>query len=480
MLRPDLPLRRCWKVGLFTMIGKILIVDDVSTNRIVFKVKLAAAGYDTVMAGDGATCLRLALTDLPDLVLLDLNLPDMSGIDVLARLKENPLTRRIPVVMFSSEHDPAQRLAALQTGAADFLGRPIDDETLLARLRGLLRARQIVGGFSSHEGELGLFGMADAATAYEVPGHVALVFNRTEAAMRLRKQLASCSADRLTVLAPEDLYSNQNANGGPDVYLIDADIGAPGGGLRVMSDLLSRSASRNAAFCIFNQPGQSQVPAMAFDLGAGDLVDSGVNAPEIAVRLHALVQRKREADRLRASVQDGLRLAMIDPLTGLHNRRYGIAQLNAIATRARQDNTEFAVMVVDLDRFKTVNDRWGHAAGDAVLVEVAARLSVNLRSCDLLARIGGEEFLIALPATPREAASIVAKRLCEATESTPVVLDDGTRISVTISIGMTICGGDDPATKGHGVADIVDQADRALMKSKSCGRNMVTILDRAA
>jgi two-component system cell cycle response regulator len=467
-------------VDVFTMIGKILIVDDVSTNRIVFKVKLATAGYNTLMAGDGATCLRLAQSDLPDLVLLDLNLPDMSGIEVLVRLKQNPLTRRIPVVMFSSEHDPSQRLAALQAGAADFLGRPIDDETLLARLRGLLRARQVVGGFSSHEGELGLFGMAEAATAFEVPGHVALVFNRTEAALRLRKQLANHTSDRLTVLAYEDLYADQSANGAPDVYLIDADIDAPGGGLRVMSDLLSRNTSRNAAFCIFNQSGPSPVPAMAFDLGAGDLVDSGVNAAEIAVRLHALVQRKREADRLRASVQDGLRLAMIDPLTGLHNRRYGIAQLNAIASRAQQDNTEFAVMVVDLDRFKTVNDRWGHAAGDAVLVEVASRLSVNLRASDLLARIGGEEFLIALPATNRDAASIVAKRLCEAAESSPVVLEDGTRISVTISIGMTIGGGDDPETRGHGVAEIVDQADRALMKSKSSGRNMVTILHRAA
>ena len=462
------------------MIGKILIVDDVSTNRIVFKVKLTAAGYHSVMAGDGATCLRLASTELPDLILLDLNLPDMSGIDVLAQLKDNPLTRRIPVVMFSSEQDPVQRLAALQAGAEDFLGRPIDDQTLLARLRGLLRAREAVGGFSSHEGELGLFGMAEAATPFEAAGHVALVFNRAETAVRLRKQLATVTQDRLTVLAPEHLYSGQNAHDVPDVYMIDADIGAPGGGLRVMSELLSRSASRNAAFCIFNHASPSLVPAMAFDLGAGDLVDSGVNAPEIAVRLHALVRRKREADRLRASVQDGLRLAMIDPLTGLHNRRYGIAQLNVIAARARQDNSAFAVMVVDLDRFKAVNDRWGHAAGDAVLVEVASRLSVNLRSTDLLARIGGEEFLIALPSTPREEASIVAQRLREATESNPVVLEDGTRISVTISIGMTINGGDGPEGKGPDIADIVDQADRALMKSKASGRNMVTILSRAA
>ncbi len=461
------------------MIGKILIVDDVSTNRIVFKVKLTAAGYNSIMAGDGATCLRLAQSELPDLILLDLMLPDLSGVEVLKQLKANPVTRRIPVVMFSSEQDPMQRLTALRAGAEDFLSRPIDDQTLLARLRGLLRAREVVGGFSSPEGDLGLFGLQEQATPFETPGNVALVFNRAETAMHLRKQLAALGQERLTILAPEEVYRNQDQHGAPDVYVIDADIGSPGGGLRIMSELLSRSASRNAAFCIYNQASTNLVPAMAFDLGASDLVDSTINPSEVSVRLHGLVQRKREADRLRASVQDGLRLAMIDPLTGLHNRRYGIAQLNAIAARARQENSEFAVMVVDLDRFKTVNDRWGHAAGDAVLVEVATRLAANLRASDLVARIGGEEFLIALPTTSPSEATTVAQRLCEAIETTPVVLFDGTKVGVTISIGMTIGGGNDE-NRDNGVAEIVDQADRALMKSKASGRNMVTILNRAA
>ena len=462
------------------MIGKILIVDDVSTNRIVFKVKLTAAGYNSVMAGDGVTCLRLAQSELPDLILLDLMLPDMSGIDVLRQLKSNSITRRIPVVMFSSEHDPAQRSAALRAGAEDFLSRPIDDQTLLARLRGLLRAREVVGGFSSPEGDLGLFGLNEPAATFEAPGHVALVFNKAETAVLLRKQLSAIGQDRISILAPEDVFSDRGAVSAPDVYLIDADVGSGGGGLRVMSELLSRSASRNAAFCIFNHASPNLVPAIAFDLGAHDLVDAQVGVPEIAVRLNTLVKRKREADRLRASVQDGLRLAMIDPLTGLHNRRYGLAQLNAIAARARQDTTEFAVMVIDIDRFKAVNDRWGHAAGDAVLIELASRLSVNLRASDLLARIGGEEFLFALPATNRAEASLVAQRLCETAETTPVTLDDGTKIHVTISIGMTIASGVCAENHANCVAEIVEQADRALMKSKTSGRNMVTILGRAA
>ena len=462
------------------MIGKILIVDDVSTNRIVFKVKLTAAGYRSVMAGDGATCLQLARSERPDLILLDRLLPDMSGIDVLRQLRANPVTRRIPVVMFSSEHDAGQRIEALRAGAEDFLSRPIDDQTLLARLRSLLRAREAVAGYVSPEGEFNIFGLAEQTDGFDGPGKVALVLRKAENAVQLRKMLASVGQENYTILAPEDVYSNNVSTSAPDVYLIDADIGGEGGGLRVMSELLSRSASRNAAFCIFNPAAPNVRPAIAFDLGANDVVDARTSAAELAVRLHTLVLRKRELDQMRASVQDGLRLAMIDPLTGLHNRRYGLAQLNVIATRSQQDRSEFAVMVVDLDRFKSVNDRWGHSTGDAVLVEISARIAANLRACDLVARIGGEEFLIALPNTTRDEAEGVARRLCEVAERQPVVLADGSTISVTISIGMSLSGGVADTGPAPNVADIVDQADRALMKSKAGGRNQVTILSRAA
>ena len=462
------------------MIGKILIVDDVSTNRIVFKVKLTAAGYSSLMASDGASCLRLARAESPDLILLDLMLPDMGGIAVLRQLKSNPTTRRIPVVMFSSEQDPVQRIAALRAGAEDFLSRPIDDQTLLARLRGLLRAREGAGGFASPDSGLGLFGLAEDAAGFDMPGQVALVMTKADSALHLRKQLSTAGQEHFTIIAPEAVFSAQATPVAPDVYLIDADLGSKGGGLRVMSELLSRSASRNAAFCIFDQSSPGVVPAMAFDLGANDVVDQRISPSELAVRLHTLVMRKREMDQMRASVQDGLRLAMIDPLTGLHNRRYGLAQLNAIASQSQLEGSEFAVMVVDLDRFKSVNDRWGHSAGDAVLVEISSRLAANLRASDLVARIGGEEFLIALPATTRAEADIVAQRLCQAAESQPVVLADGTAIHVTISIGMTIDGGAVGQGLSLNVADIVDQADRALMKSKAGGRNKVTILSSAA
>ena len=458
----------------FRMLGKILIVDDVATNRIVFKVKLAAAGYQAIMASGGIECLKLARAERPDIILLDLFLQDMTGIDVLQALKASPITARIPVVMVSSEADSALRIEALRQGAEDFLARPIDDQRLLARLRGILRSRDSL----ERSGErLEALGLAEPAQGFGAPGLVGLVMPRNEQALHLRRELQIRGEDRFQLFTPDQIHS---LGGGrvPDVFLIHSDLFGPGSGLRMMSDLLSRSDSRTANFCIYLDGPNPIEAATAFDLGANDVVEAGIDLDEVALRLNKLVTRKRERDRMRDQVNDGLRLAMFDPLTGIHNRRYATIHLNAVADRAREEGQDFAVMVLDIDRFKSVNDRYGHAAGDAVLVEVAARLSANLRGSDMLARIGGEEFLAVLPGTELGVAQTVAERLCRAIELEPIHLPDGRAITVTISIGMTT-GGAGPADPGS-VAELVDQADRALMHSKSHGRNQVTIVRSAA
>lgn len=464
------------------MSGRVLIVDDVSTNRIVFKVKLAAAGYVPVLAADGESCLRLAVTERPDLILLDLMLPDLSGIEVLSRLRADPLTRRIPVIMFSASRDGAARMAALQAGADDFLTKPIDDQTLLARLRSFMRADNTMAPLSDRDTTIGLLGMAEPQGIFERPGVVALVMGRREAAVQLRHDLAAHTRDRMVILGPDQVFQDTHLpdEDAPDIYLIEADLDAAGSGLRVMSELRSRAGSRHAAFCVLNRAEDAASAAIAFDLGANDQVGPDMNVRELALRLRTLLRRKREDDRLRASVQDGLRLAMLDPLTGLCNRRYGLAQLGVIAERSAQDGVPFAVMVADLDRFKTVNDTWGHPAGDAVLVEVGARLTAHLRSADLIARIGGEEFLVALPGTAMAEARQVADRLCHAIESQPFVLGNGAALSLTISIGLALSSDVCAISPADRVTGLINCADQALLASKAAGRNMVTTCRNAA
>lgn len=463
------------------MVGKILIVDDVATNRIVMKVRLTAAGYTPLLAADGASGLQLALTEAPDLILIELALPDMPGLQLLERLRAEPALRHVPIVICSPVLDAQARCAAFRGGADDFLQKPLDDQSLLARIRSFMRARDEVEGFSPHHDGIAMLGLAEAPATFYQPGVIALITQRSEVALKLRRDMAPHLADRvLAMTAEEAMTEGMHQGATPDVFLIEADFNGPGSGLRLMSELRSRTHSRNAAFCVLSSLGSAIAAAVAFDLGAHDLVAHGIPAEELALRLARLLVRKREADAMRASVQDGLRLAMIDSLTGLHNRRYGMAQLAAIAEISRRSEQEFAVMVVDLDRFKSVNDRWGHAAGDAVLIEVAERLNRNLRAGDLLARIGGEEFLIALPETSLPEARSIAERLCHAIEESPVRIGDFAALQVTVSIGLaTSADACAPCIKDT-LSELIARADRALLYAKSAGRNQVTISRTAA
>jgi two-component system cell cycle response regulator len=499
--------------------GKILIVDDVATNRIVMKVKLTAAGYLPVVAADGASALALAAAQTPDLILLDYGLPDMPGTEVLRQLRADPVTRRVPVVVFSARQSPAARIEAFEAGADDFLVKPIDDQTLSARIRSLMRSHGALYGLSmglDHRDtpsdleltdlDLADPGFADLAaparstaatapdmsclaeapalfqpTATLAPYTIALVMQRPATALFLRRHLATKLASRVLTLTAEAALANALQDGrSPDLFVIEADLPLQGGGLRLMSDLRSRSTTQNARFALYRNTPDDASAAMAFDLGADDLIDAATAPQEIALRLQRLLSLKSQADRLRVSVTDRLRLAMIDPLTGLHNRRYGLARMQAIAEAAQSSGAVFAVLVADIDQFKSVNDRFGHAIGDVVLLQAAERLRQNLRAGDLLARIGGEEFLIALPDIALAEARCIAERLCSMISNAPFDIGQGRALPVTISIGLAISEGGTAPAHLETVTEIVDRADRALMRSKAAGRNQVTIGRSAA
>lgn len=460
------------------MAGKILIVDDVATNRIVLKVKLASAFYDTLQAASGAEAVAVARKERPDLVLLAVGLTDIGGAEVCRRLKADPATRDIPVVMISALTDPSHRIAALRAGAEDLLCKPVDELVLLARLRSLLRARESEAQLCLGEDTCRDFGLAEAPAPFAGAGLVGLVAGRAEAGLAWKRLLQPHVGHRLLVMDRDAALGELHEGEVPDLFIVAADLARPGDGLRFMSELRSRHATRFSPVCMALPEGGCDISATALDLGACDLLDMSADPAEIALRLQAQMRRKRQADRLRHSVADGLRLATIDPLTGLHNRRYGLPCLERIALRAAETGRPFAALLIDLDRFKLVNDSWGHAAGDVVLAEVAGRLRQELRTGDLLARIGGEEFLAALPDTGFRTAHGVAERLRHAVCDRPVRIRGGNPVPVTLSIGLAMClGAADGAAEG--VQGLMARADRALLAAKAEGRNQVK-LDRSA
>ncbi len=481
------------------MTGRILIVDDVATNRIVLKVKLEAVFYTALLASSGVQALQIARSERPDLILLDLMLTDMDGSEVLAQLRADPATANIPVIILSSTHDAQARLTALAAGADDFLTKPVADTVLLARLRNLLRAHGADGGFAMVADALAFPGLAEEAVQYTHPARIAIISDRPDQALRWRRELAEAFPGDYAVQTVEQaLMTGHGPTGdegdGRDIYLIDAGIGNGNSALNLLSDLRSRGPSRHASICIIGSTIAPDRLAMAFDIGANDVIVTGVSVAEVGLRLQTLLTRKRAADRARASISDGLRMAMIDPLTGLYNRRYALPHLSRVAEAAQADGSVFAVMVIDLDCFKAVNDRHGHAAGDIVLARVAQRLSTNLRNADMIARIGGEEFLVVLPDTTHAEAQIAAERLCRIVKDTPIALDNGTMVPMTISIGLafstaqTSTGQTGTGQTGTGQTStgqtsptgLIDNADKALLRSKAAGRNRVTIHLRAA
>ena len=456
------------------MAGRILIVDGVATNRIVYKVKLAAACYDTMFATDGAGCLRAARDERPDLVLMDIALPDMTVTEVLSRLRADPVTRAIPVVIVTSDCAMEDRLAALAAGADDVLDKTLPTDVLLARVRNLLRGREELSELETGGAPLRALGFAESAEGYAPAATVALVTVRPETALRMRRDLAREMPHRMLVMTREDALADHATAPAPDLYVIEAERCDRSAHLRLMSELRSKSVGRHAGICVLATGTGALDAAMVYDLGADDLIDGADPVPELALRLRRILERKRHGDRLRASVRDGLRLAAIDPLTGLYNRRSGLGQLRSIAQGAIRSGRPFAVMVIDLDHFKAVNDTHGHPAGDAVLAEVARRLTASLRPGDLLARIGGEEFLVALPDTDLDRASRIADRLCRSIAEEPIAIGHGLAILVTASVGLA-SGERTPEDAGRETSPAFDRADQALLAAKAGGRNRVTV-----
>lgn len=446
------------------MTRRILIVDDVPTNRIILKVKLNAACYEAVQAASGAEALELARRHPPDLVLLDYMMQGMDGIAVCRALRADPATAQVPVIMFTASGDDSAKIAALRAGADDFMLKPIDDKILLARIRNLLRTRS--GELAESSAAMDGFGLAEPAAAFDAPGRVALIAPQPETALRWRGALAPHLPGPITLMGREAAL---DGSGGPvDLYIIMEDKGVPGSGLQLMSELRSRPGSANAAICLVLPASAQADAATALDLGADDVLRDGCDAAEAALRAQALIARKRAGDRQRARLAEGLRLAVTDPLTGLHNRRYALPALGRMLADAANQQRPCAVLALDIDRFKSVNDRFGHAVGDAVLAEVAARLSSALRPGDLIARIGGEEFLVALPDVTEGDALALAERLRRSVAERPFgVVADEPGLQVTVSIGLAL------APPAQAADAVLACADRALMAAKADGRDQV-------
>lgn len=461
------------------MSGRILVVDDEVVSRIVLRARLDAALYEVLLASDGPAALRIARRRLPDVIVLDARMPGMDGYDVCRRLKAEPATCDIAVLMITAEQDAMAPVRALAAGADDFIAKPVEEAMLLARLRRLLREQALLVRLRRDASSCHGPGLAEAPQAGpHAPGRVRVVCSDHAKAAELATRLAALMPQDVAPALPGDLLSSGDAPGHPDVIVLCAGdararLSLPG----LLADLLSRPATRDADTVVLLPEGAQDGGGALMDLGASDCIPTGAPLAEIAARVQALLRRRRHLGALRAQVEDGLRLAVTDPLTGLYNRRFASARLERLAECCALRGEPLAVMLLDIDRFKAVNDRHGHLAGDEVLVGVAERLRSAAAGADLIARYGGEEFLVVATGLSAEAARAMAEAMRCAVARTPFPLPGlATGLTVTLCAGVVIsCPGDALSPEA-----LIAAADRALYASKAGGRNSVHLALPAA
>jgi two-component system cell cycle response regulator len=458
------------------MSGRILIADTSSASRILLRARLAEAHYTVTVAATGAEVMAALRGDRPDLLIADERLPDLDGVALLRRLRADPALARLPVILLTETGADAARIAALEAGADEFLVKPVDSVTLMARVRSIFRASETEEALARRRVTVQEMGFAEGASGFTSAPSLAFVAATPADAQAWADGIADLVRAPIRALGPDEALTLADAGPAPELFLVAADLARPGDGLRLLVDLRSRAATRYAAILVLHRRGDSDGAAMALDLGANDIVAVGFQPAELAIRIRTQLRRKADADRLRASVEDGLRLAVTDHLTGLYNRRYALAHLQRMADSARASARPFAVMVADVDRFKAVNDTFGHATGDAVLTEIAARLRDNLRPGDMVARFGGEEFLIAMPDTGDVAAASAADRLRRIVSETDIAVPGPGGLTATISIGVAVAQPGIDAT----LPDLIDRADQALLAAKAEGRNQVSLARPAA
>jgi two-component system cell cycle response regulator len=448
------------------MTARILVVDDIPANVKLLEARLLAEYFDVLTAENGYECLDICSKVSVDVILLDIMMPGMDGFEVCERLKANPKTSHIPVVMVTALDQPADRVRGLRAGADDFLTKPVNDMQLMARVKSLVRLKMLSDELRLRAETARTIGTDMSAPREDEPGNILLVDGRANSQERISKALKPV-AD-VTAMNDPQAAIFEAAEGSYDLIIVNSNF-EDYDPLRLCSQIRSLERSRFIPILLVVDAGGEAMVVRALELGVNDYILRPVDPNELLVRALTQLRRKRYNDRLRESVNQTIELAVTDALTGLNNRRYLDKHLKLLFDRAIARGRTLSVCITDIDRFKSVNDTYGHDAGDEVLKEFAARVRSTVRGADLACRFGGEEFVVVMPDTSPETAAAIAERLRFVVENQPFVLrQSGTALNITASLG--IC------STAHGVAsaeDLLRQADRALYEAKHGGRNRV-------
>ena len=455
------------------MSAHILVVDDLLPNIRLLQAKLEKEYYTVSTAESGSEALEMMKMELPDLILLDVMMPEMDGFEVCRRLKSNVKTADIPVVMVTALSDVEDRVEGLNAGADDFITKPINDHALFARIRSLVRLKTMVDELKLRDQTGEQLGFSDESRKKinDTSGAAVLIIDDDLA--EGEQIVAKLEEEKMHVKLVDDpaeavaSTSMQNY----DLIVISSQLQADDP-LHLASHFRSQEKTKTTPLLLLIEDDNTDLLVKALDMGINDYVVTPLDKNEMIARVNIQVRRKKYQDALKDTQKQQLSLAITDGMTGLYNRRYFDVHLEKTLLRCVSEDRSLFLIMIDVDHFKEVNDVYGHQSGDQILIQLAKRMLESVRPTDLCARYGGEEFTIVLYDTPKEGALKVAERLREAVEATPFTIPASPgELSKTISLGIAGLRDDDTPQQ------LIERADQALYHAKEHGRNQAILYD---
>ncbi len=453
---------------------KILIVDDEPLNTKLLAAQIPSDQYSVVSAYSGKEALEVAENIRPELILLDVMMPQMDGFEVTLKLKSIPSTSHIPVIMVTALKGVEDKARGLESGAEEFLSKPVNKVELLARINSMIRLRRYREQLSLRmrsEGQV--VGHEESSTPVldeEICEAAILVVDDDDKDISLIKAHLNDLPYKIHVAQNGDDAIEIVKNKELDVILLD--ILLPGkNGFDVCKAIRELEDVSPPQVVIISSLDDLDSQIKGAELGADDYLIKPINGRVFRARINSLVRKKKYLDKLLSYYEIAMNSAILDGLTGLYNHSYLKKSLDMEVKRSTRQQYPTSVIMLDLDNFKYFNDTYGHPAGDSVLVEFSSVLKICVRETDLVARYGGEEFCIVLPYSDKEEALVVAEKILQmirnhkfAEKTCPVTE------SITASAGIACC----PADTSSAV-ELINKADAMLYEAKKAGKDRVMV-----
>ena len=452
------------------MTARILVVDDIPTNVRLLDARLSAEYFDVLTATSGQEALDILSRERIDIVLLDVMMPGMDGFEVCRRIKADAKTHHIPVIMVTALDERADRILGLESGADDFLTKPVDDVSLITRVKNLTRIKLMHDEMLMRaitDREMGITENEALEHALNAsPGHVLVVDDQKRSLQRMVETLGEVHE---VVAEPEpNNVIERIKRERYDLLLISLGL-REYDGLRLCTRIRSFDHMRYVPIVILVDSSEDARLLRGLEMGVNDYILRPVERHELVARVQTQIKRKRHSDYFRRRLDQSIEAAITDGLTGLYNRRYMESHMQTLLEEAKRNEMALSVLLVDIDHFKSINDTLGHDVGDIVLKEFAGRFQRNTRGCDLACRLGGEEFLLIMPDASLRRAYQVGERFRACIASEPFSGGKGQKVRITASVGISTfeCETDTPEM-------ILKRADLALYAAKRRGRNRVS------